>query len=375
MPQRRDADDARWMARALAIAERGRGRVEPNPVVGCVLVKAGRVIGEGYHRRFGGPHAEIEALRRCDGSPRGATAYVTLEPCCHHGKTPPCTEALISAPVGRVVAAILDPNPLVAGKGLAALRAAGIETTLGVGADVATVQNGPFRKLMSQRRPWVTLKWAQSLDGRIATHTGDSKWISDDAARRHAHRTRGKVDAILVGVNTVKTDDPALTCRVGRPARIATRIVLDRTLRLPLAASLVRTADAAPTLIVCDRATLKQRAGAQRCKRLERAGVEVIGLRSKASGVSLTALLDELGRRQMSNLLVEGGGAVLGQFIEQRLADAFHVYVAPILIGGRDATPAIGGRGATTVSDALQLVPTRNWRRLGTTWLLEARAT
>src|SRR5262245_29686131 len=200
--------DTLFMRRALRLALRGQGGVEPNPLVGCVLVRAGRIIGEGWHAKFGGPHAEVRALKSCQSSPRGATAYVTLEPCCHHGKTPPCTDALLAAGVTRVVAAVRDPNPAVHGRGAETLRKAGIRVEFGLLAAEGADLIAPFAKLVKTSRPWVILKWAQSLDGVIATRTGDSKWISDEACRAHAHRTRGRVDGILVGVNTLLRDDP-----------------------------------------------------------------------------------------------------------------------------------------------------------------------
>ena len=200
-------EDEQHLRRALQLAARGQGYVEPNPMVGCVIASHGRVIGEGYHHRFGGPHAEVDALRRCTATPRGATVYVTLEPCCHYGKTPPCTEALIGAEVARVVAPLEDPNPAVAGGGFARLRKAGIRTDVGLLREEVARLNAPFFKLVQRHRPWVILKWAQSLDGKIATRMGESKWITDEVCRAHAHRTRGRVDAIVEGIGSVLRDD------------------------------------------------------------------------------------------------------------------------------------------------------------------------
>lgn len=361
------ADDTAFMRRALQLAARGRGRVEPNPMVGCVIVHRGRIIAEGYHHRFGGPHAEIEALRHCRHSPQGATAYVSLEPCCYHGKTPPCTAALVAAGVKRVVAAVRDPNPRVAGRGVRILRAAGIDVELGVLGSEAAALNAPFTKLVRQGRPWVILKWAQSVDGKIATRTGDSKWITDHTMRAHAHRVRGRVDAVLVGVGTARTDDPLLTCRVGRPRRVATRVVLDSQLRISPQAKLVQTARHVPTWIFC-------RHSARGAARLEAAGCRVHRVAADARGVSLTAVLNLLGRHQMTNLLVEGGGTILGSFFDQQLGDELHMYVAPRLIGGKKATGALDGRGVNAVSDAAAaLPPEARLRRLGSGWLLQAR--
>ncbi|MBK8916000.1 MAG: bifunctional diaminohydroxyphosphoribosylaminopyrimidine deaminase/5-amino-6-(5-phosphoribosylamino)uracil reductase RibD [Phycisphaerales bacterium] len=374
------------MKRALALARRGRGAVEPNPMVGCVLVRKGRVIGEGWHRRFGGPHAEVEALRRA-GDARGATAYVTLEPCCHHGKTPPCTDALLAAGIARVVAGVRDPNAPMRGRGFALLRRRGVQVEIGVCAEEAAALIAPFEKLIRRVRPWVTLKWAQSLDGCIATRTGDSRWISDEACRAHAHRTRGLADAILVGVGTVLRDDPLLTCRVGRPRRTATRIVLDSLLRTPESAALIRTAREAPTLIYCH-----PDAPSSRRRRLEARGSEVRPIgpssrkprraasgtsRAKATGLPVAAVLDDLGQRRFTHLLVEGGARVLGAFADaaregEECADAVNIYCAPILIGGEAGLGALGGVGAGLVADALRSGPTAQWRRLGNGWFLEA---
>jgi len=337
------SSEERWMRRAIALAERGRGRVEPNPLVGCVIVRDNRIIGEGFHRKFGGPHAEIDALRRCSGSARGASVYVTLEPCCHHGKTPPCVDALVEAGVARVTAALRDPFPAVAGKGLRRLRQAGIEVHVGLCQAEAKMLNRAYLKLRRAHRPWVILKWAQSLDGKIATRDGTSKWISSVPARREAHRLRGQVDAILVGIETVLADDPLLTCRHVRPRRVATRIVLDSRLRLPENSRLVRTAGEAPVLVATTAAGARRARGKR--ARLERAGCEVLVCPVQAGRVKLEALLDELGRRELTNVLVEGGGRVLGAFFEQGLADEAVVFVAPKLMADAQARPALRGRG------------------------------
>jgi diaminohydroxyphosphoribosylaminopyrimidine deaminase/5-amino-6-(5-phosphoribosylamino)uracil reductase len=362
-------EDERYLRRALALAARGQGRVEPNPMVGCVLVKRGRVIGEGYHRRCGGPHAEIEALRRCGESPRGATAYVTLEPCCHWGQTPPCVDALIAAGIARVVTPLKDPNPLVAGKGFAVLRKAGIAVEIGLLADEAADLNAPFIKVIQHSQPWVILKWAQSLDGKIATRTGDSKWISDEVCRAHAHRIRGRVDGIIVGVGTVLRDDPLLTCRVGRPRRIATRIVVDTNLRTPPGAQLVRSARQAPTWIFCG-----PNPPLRRARTLERAGCVIQRIAATHHGVSLSAVLDVLGGVPMTNVLVEGGGTLLGRFFDEQRADELHVYSAPLLIGGAAAPGPLHGQGVRDVAAALRL-KRPSLRPMGAGWFFQARKT
>ncbi len=325
-------------------------------MVGCVLVRAGRIVGEGYHQRFGGPHAEIHALRQAGSRARGATAYVTLEPCCHYGKTPPCTEALIAAGVARVVAAIRDPFGPVAGKGLARLRRAGIEVRAGVCEAEARRLAAAYLTLQLRGRPWVILKWAQSLDGRIATRTGDSRWISGDCSRRVAHRLRGVVDAVVVGVGTVLADDPLLTCREGRPRRIAARIVLDPRLRTPRDCRLTATARAVPLMIV----TMSGRTRGRAARMLARTGAELLEIPCHSGGLELAALLTELGRRRMSNILVEGGGRTLGSFLDAGLADEAVVFVTRRLIGGRDAPAALAGTGPARMRD----VPMPVWTEL-----------
>lgn len=341
-------DDERWMRRALALAVRGQGRVEPNPMVGCVIVRGGRVLGEGYHHRFGGPHAEIDALRRCTTSPHRATAYVTLEPCCHVGKTGPCTEALLTAGVGRIVAAMQDPFAKVAGRGFRLLRKAGVRVDVGLCREEAERLNAPYLKLRRTGLPWVILKWAQSLDGRIATRTGDSKWISGPESRGVVHGLRGRVDGILVGIGTALSDDPMLTCRSGRRKRTAQRIVLDSGLRIPLGSSLLQTAGETPVIVGTTHEALRHRRSAAR--RIAASGAEVVPLPSRGGRVDAAALLRELGRRELTNLLVEGGAELLGTFIERHLADEAYVFVAPRIIGGRMAIGAIGGAGPARIA-------------------------
>jgi len=327
------------MSLALDLARRGQGLVEPNPMVGCVIVKNGGIVGRGCHRKYGGLHAEPNALRDAGDLAKGATVYVTLEPCNHTGKTPPCTEALIRAGVKRVVAAMKDPNPIVAGKGFRRLRAAGIQVQVGLLHDAATVLNAPFIKYFVERRPYVILKWAQSIDGKIATRTGDSKWITSPESRKAAHALRARVDGIIVGIGTVLADDPDLTARLVRPKRIAARIVLDPDMRIPLNSKLVRTAKAVPTIIAAARPGRSRASGTanRKRRRLELAGCDVLTLPRATSGIGLPALMTALRERQMTNLLVEGGGLVLGSFLQQGLADEARVFVAPRLIGGEEA--------------------------------------
>jgi diaminohydroxyphosphoribosylaminopyrimidine deaminase/5-amino-6-(5-phosphoribosylamino)uracil reductase len=337
--------DLHWMARALELAERGRGLVEPNPLVGAVVVRDGRAVGEGWHQRYGGPHAEVVALAAAGEAAHGATLYVTLEPCCHHGKTPPCTDAVLRAGVVRVVAALADPFPEVAGKGAERLRAAGLTVEVGAGEAEARRQNAPYLKLLATGRPYVHAKWAMTLDGKIATRNGDSKWISNESSRRRVHELRGRMDAVVVGVGTALADDPLLTARPPGP-RTAVRIVLDSRGRLPAASRLVQTARATPTLIAAAFPVPAE---------LEAHGCEVLRLPARDGRPDVLALLDELGRRRMTNVLVEGGAGVLGGLLDADAVDEYHVFVAPKLAGGAAALSPVGGSGAARMADALTL--------------------
>ena len=338
-----------FMSQALELAQQGQGKVEPNPLVGCVVVREGTVVGRGYHRQFGGPHAEVEALRDADEAASGAEVYVTLEPCCHHGKTGPCTKALIEAGVARVVVGCEDPNPEVAGKGIAALRAAGIDVRVEANSEEARRLIAPFSKLITTGRPWVIAKWAMTLDGKIACHTGSSQWISGEASRAMVHQLRGRVDAILVGRGTANADDPLLTARPLGP-RTATRIVLDSQASLSPKSKLIQTINVAPLLVaVTAKSPLENR------QRLEDQGVEVLVLSGDNRQEQLASLLDELGRRQMTNLLVEGGGEVLGTLLDLQAIDEVHAFVAPKLVGGATAPGPVAGQGVAEMAAAFEL--------------------
>jgi diaminohydroxyphosphoribosylaminopyrimidine deaminase/5-amino-6-(5-phosphoribosylamino)uracil reductase len=341
--------DDQWIARALELAERGRGHVEPNPLVGAIVVREGKNVGEGWHQRFGGAHAEVVALSAAGTLARGATLYVTLEPCCHHGKTPPCTDALLHAGITRVVAAMLDPFPEVAGRGAERLRSAGVDVDMGIAETAARTLNAPYLKLLGTGRPYVHAKWAMTLDGKIATSTGDSQWISNESSRRLVHELRGRMDAIIVGIGTALKDDPLLTARPPGP-RAAMRVVLDSHGRLPPTSQLARTAREVATLVVAGKGTPSSSRAAVRDL-----GCEILELSGGARGLSVTSLLDELGRRRFTNLLVEGGSTVLGSFLDAGEIDEVHVFLAPLLIGGATATSAVAGRGAEKIAEGLRL--------------------
>lgn len=332
-----------WMKRALQLAEKGRGLVEPNPMVGAVIVREGQVLGEGWHQRFGGPHAEIHALNAAGTAAQGATLYVTLEPCCHHGKTPPCTDALVRAGIGRVVAAMRDPFHQVAGKGAEILRAAGIPVELGVCEADALRLNAPYLSLVGRGRPYVHAKWAMTLDGKIATRTGHSRWISNEASRQRVHQLRGRMDAIVVGIGTALADDPQLTARPPGP-RLPIRVILDSQARLPLTGLLASTAREVPTLVVCGAS-----ADPERTEALHNKGCEILVLPDENGRPSVPALLAELGRRRHTNVLVEGGGEVLGSFLVGGVIDEVHVFVAPRLVGGGTARTPIAGLGFESI--------------------------
>jgi len=334
------------MARALELARRGQGAVEPNPLVGCVIAQGERIVGEGWHTRFGGPHAEIEALAAAGSDAAGATLYVTLEPCCHHGKTPPCTAAVTRAAVRRVVIAQQDPFPQVAGRGMEELRQAGVQVELGLLEQEARQLNAPYLKLIRTGRPWILAKWAMTLDGKLATRNGSSQWISGEASRRRVHQLRGRVDAVLVGRRTAEVDDPLLTARPPGP-RVATRIVVDSRARLAQDSQLVRTAREVPVLFAVGPA-----ADAADCRRLTGAGCEVWAGAADDPTERLLLLLDELGRRRMTNVLVEGGGRLLGSLFDAGEIDEVHVFIAPRLAGGQAAVTAVGGRGVEQMSQA-----------------------
>jgi diaminohydroxyphosphoribosylaminopyrimidine deaminase/5-amino-6-(5-phosphoribosylamino)uracil reductase len=329
-------DDLRWMQRALTLARQGEGHVEPNPMVGCVITQNERVVGEGFHTAYGTDHAEIEALRKAGEEATGGCLYVNLEPCCHQGKTGPCTQAILAAKIRRVVVANTDPFPQVAGSGLAELEANGVEIVSGIAAEEAEGLNAPYFHYLQTKRPWVIAKWAMSLDGKIATHRGESYWISNPSSRKVVHQMRGRVDGILIGRRTAEVDDPQLTARPSGP-RTAVRIVLDSAAQLSSESQLVRSARETPLLVVTSEA-----ASIEAESRLTDAGCEVVKINRDQASNPLHTLLDLLGERKMTNLLVEGGGKVLGSFLDAGLINEVHAFVAPMLIGGKGSSPFAG---------------------------------
>lgn len=350
-------DDEFWMRRALELARRGKGSVEPNPMVGCVVVRGGEEVGAGYHQRFGGPHAEVHALERFEpGDLHAASVYVTLEPCSHFGKTPPCADLLLKHKPARVVVAMEDPYPEVSGQGIARLREAGIHVEVGVLDSEARFLNAPYLKLLATKLPWVIAKWAMTLDGIVATHSGDSKWISNEASRAFVHRMRSEVDAILVGSETVLLDDPMLTARVPEemgPLRTPLRVVMDRRFRIPVGSKLVQTATQAGVLVVADQSSLDS--NPQKMDQLQRMRCEILGIPSDFHDGSLEFALRSLGAKRLTNLLVEGGSQILGSLFDRQLVDQIDCFIAPKILGAHDARRPVCGKSRDWMNQAYHL--------------------
>lgn len=343
------SEDARFLRRALALARRGRGETNPNPMVGCLIVRAGRVVGEGWHHRAGGPHAEALALLQAGARARGATLYVNLEPCSHLAKrTPPCAPAIVRAGIARVVAPLPDPNPAVRGRGFAALRRAGVRVTTGVMADEAAALNAVFLGAQRQQRPFVLLKAAMTLDGRIATAAGESRWITSSPQRTAARRLRRDFDGVAVGIGTVLADDPRLlpSPMTRRPFF---RVVFDSSLRLPLTSRLARSTRLSPVVVVFAKAPAARR------RRLEQAGITVLQTAARDGRVSIEAALKSLWDHGFRSLMVEGGSELLGAFLAAGQVDQVAIFRAPLLMGGRDSRPAFGGVSPRRLEDALRL--------------------
>jgi diaminohydroxyphosphoribosylaminopyrimidine deaminase / 5-amino-6-(5-phosphoribosylamino)uracil reductase len=365
--------DRTHLRRALELSELGRGRVSPNPLVGAVIARDGEVIGEGHHAELGGAHAEVAAIQDCrsrDGDPAGSTMYVTLEPCAHHGRQPPCTDAIAAAGIARVVIASDDPSEKASGRGPGTLRDEGIEVEFADGAEAAAARlaNQAFRKHARTGRPQVFFKLAMSLDGRVATREGDSKWISGVASRALVHGWRAEADAVAIGIGTALADDPLLTARDldPPPLRQPKRVVFDSDARLPLDSVLVETIGEAPLVVVTG-----PRADPDRIAALEAAGADVVAVNGDGSS-QIAPALDELGRREITSLLLEGGPALAGSFLDAGEIDQLCLFVAPLVIGGSDARPAFGGRGAGVIADA-QRALTVDFTSIGEDVLIDAR--
>ena len=347
--------DERHLRRAIELGSEARGRTSPNPLVGAVIVKDGRTIGEGFHAAAGMPHAEREALSACTADPAGATMYVSLEPCCHHGRTPPCTEAIVDARLARVVVASDDPSEKASGRGLGMLRDEGIRVDVvdGAVASAARMMNQPFRKHAKTGRPLVTWKTAMTLDGKVATAGGDSRWISNEASRARAHRWRAEADAVAVGIGTALADDPLLTARVEGVYRQPRRVVFDSEARLPVDSALVRGAQEVPVTVICTRA-----ASRGHVQSLESAGVDVVRVRGDTEAARVTAGLSELGDRDVQSVLLEGGPYLAGALFDAGEIDAARIFIAPVLAGGGHARGPLDGQGVELISQAKRALAT-----------------
>ncbi len=340
-----------YMQQALDLAALARGRTSPNPLVGAIVVKDGVVVGQGYHRKAGTPHAEIHALQRAGGLSKGATLYVTLEPCSHYGLTPPCTQAIIAAGIKKCVVALKDPNPLVNGQGLALMREAGIETEIGILHDKAEKLNEVFIKNIRTGLPFVVLKTAMTLDGKIASVSGDSKWVTSETARQRVHELRDQLDGIMVGIGTVLADDPQLNTRLtAQEGKDPVRIILDGRLDLPLNSRIVKSSHRQPTLVFAS-----QKASPQKARELEQAGLEVIIVEGEPEQLDLEQLLKVVAQRKITSVLVEGGGTVNAGMLEADLVDKVYWFIAPKIIGGQGAPTPVGGKGLQTMAGAIEL--------------------
>lgn len=341
--------DLNYMRMALSLAKRAEGFTSPNPLVGAVIVKNGRIVGRGYHERLGLAHAEVNAIRQAGSLAKGATLYVTLEPCDHFGRTPPCTQAIIKSGIKRVVMAMKDPNPMNDGRGIKRLKGSRVKTSLGVLGNEARAMNRPYIKFITKAIPYVTVKAAQSLDGKIATRRGDSRWISADDSRRLVHELRGKVDAVMVGVNTVIKDNPLLLSKTAKYKQ-PVRIIVDSNLATPPGSRLFSQLDKSPVILaVTDSTPLGRR------RVYERKGARVLVTKSKEDRVNLRYLLKELAKMGIAHILAEGGGELIAGLIKERLADSVIFFIAPKIIGGRDAVTSVEGTGVAMVQDAMIL--------------------
>ena len=346
-PEEQKKIDEMYMERALALAARGRGTTTPNPMVGAVIVKDGRIIGEGYHIRAGEGHAEVNAFKNAAEDVTGATMYVTLEPCSHYGKTPPCADKIVEKKIGRVVVGALDPNPLVAGRGIEKIRNAGIPVVTGVLAEESIALNEVFMKYIVTKRPFVVLKAAMSLDGKIATADGESQWISCEASREEVHRLRHELTGIMAGIGTVLADDPMLNCRIPG-GKQPVRIIVDSHLSIPENSKLAGSAREFPLVVAS-----VEKADASKKARLEVMGAKVIEIPANQDGpVDLNALMERLGEMKIDSILLEGGGRLAEGALKAGIVDKVQFYIAPVLIGGEGAKTPVEGRGIETLSQA-----------------------
>jgi diaminohydroxyphosphoribosylaminopyrimidine deaminase/5-amino-6-(5-phosphoribosylamino)uracil reductase len=363
--------DLLHLERALELAEHGRGHTSPNPLVGAVVARDGEVLGEGYHAAYGAPHAEVSAIAACEQDPVGATIYVTLEPCCHQGQTPPCTDAIVKAGIKRVVVASDDPTDKASGRGLGILRDEGVEVVVANGDDAAAgrarLLNQPFRKHAITGRPHVLFKAAMSLDGKVATITGDSKWISGEESRKLVHQWRAEVDAVCVGIGTALADDPLLTARTGDAARQPRRVVFDSEARLPLESNLVRTAHEAPLIVVVSRVAARASADTLRA-----AGAEIITAQGGTEFERVKNGLDNLGELGIQSMLLEGGPRLAGAFLDAGEIDELRLFIAPIAVGGRSARGPFDGEGSESI-EAAQHALSLSCDQVGEDLLLRAR--
>ncbi|MBI5409804.1 MAG: bifunctional diaminohydroxyphosphoribosylaminopyrimidine deaminase/5-amino-6-(5-phosphoribosylamino)uracil reductase RibD [Nitrospirae bacterium] len=387
--------DKTFMQKALSLAAKGKGRTSPNPMVGAVIVKGGKIVAADYHRKAGTPHAEVLALKKAGKDAKDATLYVTLEPCCHTGKrTPPCTKAIIQSGIKKVVAAMIDPNPRVSGTGLKELREAGIETTSGLMEEEARELNEAFIKYITKKEAFVILKIAQSLDGKIATASGESKWITGEKAREYVHKLRSEVDAVLVGIGTVKKDDPSLDCRI-KNGRDPYRIIVDGNLQIPLEANVLKHNDNKtivatlsynpPLPPFAKGGDIKSPFGKGGCRGifskkwsalqkkidlLNNMGIRILQVKDKNGKVDLKALMKELGKLDITSVMIEGGSSISASALSSGIVDKVLLFIAPKIIGGKDSFPSVGGSSPALLKDALR-IKNLQARKIGEDFLLE----
>ena len=356
--------DRQYMKMALELAQKGMGFTAPNPMVGAVIVKNGRIIGQGYHRKYGGLHAEREALAVCTEEPEGASIYVTLEPCCHYGKQPPCVNAILEAGIRRVIIGSSDPNPLVAGKGIRILKDHGIEVTENILKEECDKLNEAFFYYIQNKKPYVVMKYAMTMDGKIAAYTGESKWVTGEAARIHVQEQRLKYTGIMVGVGTVLADDPMLTCRLEN-SRNPVRIICDSHLRTPLTSKIVRTAETIPTILA---SSSKDQ---QKIKNYEELGCQVLYVPEKNGHIDLNRLMELLGAAKIDSILLEGGGSLNWSALESGIVQKVQTYIAPKLFGGEEAKTPVEGKGFPDPASAV-LLKNSEIIRLGDDFLIES---